>query len=120
MRGSKQDVPVAFQEGPTAIRQIEWGGMNVEIGEIGGTLDVTPLFRGLPDDQCQCPHWGYMIRGTIRVHTSDGYQDFEAGEAYYWAPGHNLEAVTDAEYLEITRSEDYDELMEHCARVLAG
>ena len=43
-----------------------------------------------------------------------------AGETYYWAPGHNLEAVTDAEYIEITRSEDYDALMEHCKRVMAG
>jgi len=21
-------------------------------------LDATPLLKGLPDDQCQCPHWG--------------------------------------------------------------
>ena len=43
-----------------------------------------------------------------------------SGETYYWAPGHNLEAVTDAEYIEITRSEDYDALMAHCKRVLAS
>jgi hypothetical protein len=35
-------------------------------------------------------------------------------------PGHNLEAVTDAEYLEITRSGDYDALMAPCNRVMAG
>jgi hypothetical protein len=29
-------------------------------------------------------------------------------------------AVTDAEYLEITRSEDYDALMAHCKRVMSG
>ena len=39
----------------------------------------------------------------MRVHGADGARDYEAGETYYWAPGHNLEAVTDAEYLEITR-----------------
>jgi hypothetical protein len=22
-------------------------------------FDATPLLKGLPDDQCQCPHWGY-------------------------------------------------------------
>jgi hypothetical protein len=32
----------------------------------------------------------------------------------------NLEAVRDAEYLEISKIEDYDVLMEHCGRGLAG
>jgi hypothetical protein len=58
--------------------------------------------------------------GTMRVHGADGVRDYTAGETYYWAPGHNLEAVTDAEYLEITRSEDYDALIGHCKRVMAG
>ena len=31
-----------------------------------------------------------------------------------------IEAVTDAEYLEITRSEEYDTLMDHCERVITG
>ena len=56
----------------------------------------------------------------MRVHSADGHRDYEAGESYYWAPGHNLEAVTDAEYLEISRNEEYDALMEHCARVMSG
>ncbi len=60
------------------------------------------------------------MKGTIRVHGADGARDHAAGESDFWAPGHNLEAVTDAEYLEITRSEEYDALMEHCRRVMAG
>ena len=38
----------------------------------------------------------------------------------YWPAGHNLEAVTDAEYLEITKADQYDELMAHCHRVMGG
>jgi hypothetical protein len=60
------------------------------------------------------------MNGTMRVHSADGARDYDAGASYYWAPGHNLEAVTDAEYLEITKSEEYDALMEHCERVMAG
>ncbi len=41
------------------------------------------------------------MNGTMRVHSADGARDYDAGVSYYWAPGHNLEAVTDAEYLEI-------------------
>ena len=84
----------------------------------GGKTDE--LFTGLPDDRCQCAHWGYILSGTMRVHSADGARDFVAGETYYWAAGHNLEAVTDAEYLEISKVEDYDVLMEHCRRGLAA
>ncbi|MFZ1153998.1 MAG: hypothetical protein WAN93_03745 [Solirubrobacteraceae bacterium] len=34
--------------------------------------------------------------------------------------GHNLEVVTDVEYFEISKVEDYDVLMEHCRRGLAA
>jgi len=54
------------------------------------------------------------------VHSADGARDYEAGETYFWAPGHNLEAVTDAEYLEITKTDEYDGLMGHCKKVMAG
>ena len=53
-------------------------------------------------------------------HTSSGTRDYEAGETYYWAPGHNLEAITACEYLEISPADEYDALMEHCRRVMAG
>src|SRR5436190_5771151 len=26
-----------------------------------GDADATPLFKGLRDDRCQNPHWGYVI-----------------------------------------------------------
>jgi hypothetical protein len=55
----------------------------------------------------------------MRVHSAEGSADYHAGELYYWAPGHNLEAVTDAEYLEISDVADYEILMEHCAHAMA-
>ena len=39
----------------------------------------------------------------MRVHSADGARDYDAGESYYWAAGHNLEAVTDTEYLRSPR-----------------
>ena len=27
--------------------------------------DFTPLFAGLPGDRCDCPHWGYVVEGSI-------------------------------------------------------
>jgi hypothetical protein len=31
-----------------------------------------PLFAGLPDDHCQCPHMGYVIKGRLKFVFADG------------------------------------------------
>ena len=108
-------------EGPgVGIRRMDAGGLAICLIRLDAGQRTDPLFAGLPDNRCQCAHWGYIIRGTMRVHSASGARDFEAGEAYYWEPGHNLEAVTNAEYVEITRSDEYDALMAHCRRALGA
>jgi len=102
------------------IRRKDAGGLALCLIRLQAGLRTDPLFAGLPEDRCQCAHWGYIISGTMRVHGADGARDYAPGEVYFWEPGHNLEAVADAEYLEITRSEHYDELMAHCKRVMAA
>jgi hypothetical protein len=108
-------------EGPgVGIRRRDNDGLAQALIRLDAGLRTDPLFAGLPHDQCQCAHWGYIISGTMRVHTADGHADYEAGRLYYWAPGHNLEAITDTEYVEFTRSEEYDQLMAHCHRVMGA
>ncbi len=51
-------------------------------------IDHAPLLKGLPDDQCQCPHWGYVIKGKMTYRFGDREEVFEAGDAYYAPPGH--------------------------------
>ena len=49
--------------------------------------DLRPALAGLPGDLCQCPHWGYLLKGRVQMHTRNGEQIYEAGQAFYWAPG---------------------------------
>jgi hypothetical protein len=51
-------------------------------------IDATPLMKGLPDDRCQCPHWGYVIKGKVTMRYPDRVETYEAGEAYYNPAGH--------------------------------
>ena len=51
-------------------------------------IDGTPLLKGLPDDRCQCPHWGYVIKGRVTFRFADRDEVFEAGDAFYTPPGH--------------------------------
>jgi hypothetical protein len=51
-------------------------------------VDATPLLKGLPGDQCQCPHWGYIVNGRVTFRYADRDEVFEAGDAFYTPPGH--------------------------------
>jgi hypothetical protein len=114
------DLPTVLEGPGTEIRRRDFDGLAMCLIRLQAGVRTDALFAGLPDDRCQCAHWGHIVRGTMRVHSAEGAHDYDAGESFYWAPGHNLEAVADTEYLEITRAADYDALMEHCARAMAG
>ena len=116
MRGSKQDLPVAFEDGAAYSRQAEWGDMNVAIEAFPGGTDATPLFKGLPDDRCQCPHWGYLLKGRIRVKYADHEEVINAGDAYYMAPGHIPVIEEDAEVVEVSPRGEYQKTMEVAVR----
>ncbi len=116
MRGNSEDLPVAFENGLAISRQVEWGGMNValESGPVG--FDPTPLYRGLPHDRCQCPHWGYVIRGRMRVRYADHEEVLKAGDVYYMAPGH-LPIIEEAgEVVEFSPQVEYQKTMEVAMR----
>ena len=70
--------------------------------------DLAALFRGLPDDRCQCPHWGYVLKGKVVYHYADGDDVIGPGEAYYAKPGHTPEIFAGTELVEFSPT---DELM---------
>ena len=47
MHGSKADMPVAIEAPQGTIREIEWGGMAVELGSFHEEVDPSPFFKGL-------------------------------------------------------------------------
>lgn len=51
-------------------------------------VDPAPYFAGLPDDRCQCPHWGVVTSGQITFRWPDREETFVEGDAYYAPPGH--------------------------------
>ena len=49
-------------------RQIDAGAMRIAFESMPAQFppDESP-FKGLPDDRCQCDHWGYLFKGSFRV-----------------------------------------------------
>jgi hypothetical protein len=75
-------------------RYVELDDWTVAFETFPNGSDPAPLFKGLPDDRCQCPHWGYVVRGELRVDYPDHSETLRAGDAYYMRPGH-LTVLTD-------------------------
>jgi hypothetical protein len=43
----------------------ELDGYTVSFTSLLEDIDATPLMKGLPDERCQCPHWGYVFKVVI-------------------------------------------------------
>ena len=123
MRASRADLPVAGEfdtpEGKVVSRQVEWGEMNVALESVPGPGDPTPFFKGLPDDRCQCPHWGYVLKGRMRARYADREEVISAGDVYYLAPGHICVFEEATEVVEFSPKGEYQQTMEVVARNFA-
>ena len=69
-------------------RHAEIDGYTVNFATFRQDVDATPLLKGLPDDHCSCPHWGYVFKGRLTYRFADREEVFEAGDAFYLPPGH--------------------------------
>ena len=77
------------------------------------------LLKGLPNDQCQCPHWGYLLAGRMTVTYSDHQDVVEASEAYYMAPGHTMAVEAGTVLIEFSPKDKFQELMEFAEQKMA-
>ena len=57
--------------GPVLDHQAEVDGYTVNITSFNHDIDATPLMKGLPDDRCDCPHWGYVVKGKLTFRYAD-------------------------------------------------
>jgi len=89
----------------------ELGDYTVAFEQFTGGGDMAPLFRGLPDDRCQTPHWGVVLTGRLIFTYADGEDVIEAGEAYYAPPGHTPSAAPGTETIEFSPTADLHETM---------
>jgi hypothetical protein len=87
-RTSKAEAPIGLDEPVIEGRYVELDGYTVGFETHKADIDPAGFFQGLPDDRCQCPHWGVVVAGKIILRYTDREEVFQAGDAYYGAPGH--------------------------------
>ncbi len=103
----------------------EYEGRQVDAGEMRIAFESMPTqfppdespFRGLPDDRCQCDHWGYLVTRSFRVTYLDGREEMlSTGEAYHLPPGHFVQTLEPVELIEISPVLEHNRTMATIAK----
>ncbi|HUZ83230.1 MAG TPA: hypothetical protein VMU66_00945, partial [Gaiellales bacterium] len=85
---ASDELPILFEAAGITFRGADWGGLRATVNSSPAGLDATPFLHGLPDDQCSCPHWSYVVKGRLRVSYADREGACATGDLYYMPPGH--------------------------------
>jgi hypothetical protein len=117
---SKDNLPLTEIVPGYSSRMADWGGITVAFEKAHAGQDASSMVKGLPDDRCQAPHWGYLFSGKMTVHYGDRQETIEGGEAYYVAPGHKISFESDCEALEFTPSDELEKTFEAARRNFAA
>jgi hypothetical protein len=87
------------------------GGYTVSFETFKQDVDPAPFFAGLPDDRCQCEHWGVVTEGQITFRWADHEETYGAGDAYYAPPGHLPLVTAGTSTIEFSPTAGLDETM---------
>jgi hypothetical protein len=116
---SKADAPQHEDFGVMEGHYGQLDGYTVGFEHFREDADATPLFRGLPDDRCQSPHWGYIVSGRVTFRYADRDEVYETGDAYYAPPGHIPVIDAGTEVVEFSPTGEYEKTMAVVAANLA-
>ena len=128
MRVAKGDVDVRMEVPGVVIRQRKDFGDVTGFDRISGEyftlsagVDTTPLFIGLEGNLCQCPHWGFVLRGELTTTDAAGAQEtVRANDLFHWPPGHNVKVIADAEIVMFSPQREHSLVINHMLEKVAS
>lgn len=121
MRVAKEKVEVRMEIPGVVIRQRTNFGdvrgyerISGEYFTLAAGVDTTALFVGLDGDRCQCPHWGFVLRGQITTTNALGAEEtVRADDLFFWPPGHNVRVDADAEIVMFSPEREHSVVIDH-------
>src|SRR5262245_22163284 len=109
MHAARDDLPAAIVvPGALTSRHVRWGDLHVAVERIA-VGEATDFFAArLPSGRCDCPHWGYVLEGRLRIKYADHDELISAGELFYLPPGHIPVVEETAEIIEFSPHAAYE------------
>ena len=107
--------------GPVINCEGDAGEYKVNFTTFRNDLDHSPFLKGLPDDRCQCAHFGYVLKGKMTMRYADHDEVYEEGDAFYAPPGHvPITNLPETEVLMISPAADLKKTDEAIMRNMAA
>jgi hypothetical protein len=120
MHATINQVPLEMKVDQIETRGVTCGDVAIRHLDLPAGTDFTPLFKGLPNDLCQCPHWGSVMEGSITLRYSDGTEETtRAGELFYWPGGHTGWTEEGVTFIEFSPADVIRPVLEHLAAQLS-
>jgi hypothetical protein len=128
MRIAKDDVQVKLSiPGAVLRQQVGFGDVtgfskiSAEFFTLAAGVDTTPLFQGLQGDACQCPHWGYVLRGQLTTTDAKGVRETaKGGDLFHWPAGHNVHVDADADLVMFSPQHEHTQVLAHMIAKVKG
>jgi hypothetical protein len=117
---NRMTTPVAVDLNELEGRYAPLGDYTVSFETFKQDADPAPYFVGLPDDRCQCEHWGVVTAGQLTFRWADREETFVAGDAYYAPAGHLPLVTAGTTIVEFSPAADLDATMAVVGRNLAA
>jgi len=107
---SKDSAAHVDDHGMVEDRHEDVDGFTVNFVSFRVDVDASPLLKGLPDDRCTCPHWGYVLKGRLTYRFADHEETFTAGDAFYLPAGHVPMAEAGSEIMQFSPTAELREV----------
>jgi hypothetical protein len=95
-------------------------GYEISFLDLREEVDMAGMLKGLPDDLCSCPHWGYVTAGRVTFTFRDHTEEFTAGDAFHIPGGHSPAAAAGSAFLLISPADEMAVVNEAIERNLAA
>jgi hypothetical protein len=115
---SPTTAPIHNRMGPGEEHTEHLDDTTVNFVTIHADSDLAPLLVGLPDDKCQCPHWGYLQSGEMTVTYADHVEVIRPGDAFYMTPGHSPAAIAGTSFVLFSPKDELAALEAHFAAAM--
>ena len=121
MHVAKDDVNVKMDKPGAILRQKKDFGsvsgydkISAEYFSLSAGVDTTPLCQGLEGNQCQSPHWGFVIKGLATMTDKNGLKEtVRTNDLFYWPAGHNVKIEEDADLIMFSPQEEHSHVIDH-------